>query len=302
MLLLTLARRLAHPELDWLHLAGLIHGLGKLLAHQRFGCQPQWAVCGETFPVGCRFDDHIPFGQYFSVNPDRRRRIYNTQSGIYTPGCGLSSVYMRWSGCEYLHMVLVLNRQVVDLPDAALFMIRHHKFASLTRPGSPYASLLNEDEQELLPLLKEFQEVGARSPCCCCRCPPPPRSCPATAPHACCCPAAPNVLAKPVRPAALPFAWLPAHLNHSRLIPASPVVPAGHCLPSPGAARGRAAGPGPPRLLQGPNLQVHWQQQHPVVVEGGQGEEGKWGLASSVLQPWPRGGGRAHGGGGAQLY
>jgi inositol oxygenase len=66
------SRRLAHPDLDWLHLAGLIHGLGKLLAHQSFGCQPQWAVCGETFPVGCRFDDHIAFAQYFSVNPDRR--------------------------------------------------------------------------------------------------------------------------------------------------------------------------------------------------------------------------------------
>lgn len=27
--------RLHHPELDWLHLAGLLHGLGKLLAHRK---------------------------------------------------------------------------------------------------------------------------------------------------------------------------------------------------------------------------------------------------------------------------
>lgn len=27
--------RLAHPEAPWLHLVGLIHGLGKLLAHAR---------------------------------------------------------------------------------------------------------------------------------------------------------------------------------------------------------------------------------------------------------------------------
>ncbi len=26
--------RLAHPDKDWLHLVGLLHGLGKLLAHK----------------------------------------------------------------------------------------------------------------------------------------------------------------------------------------------------------------------------------------------------------------------------
>ncbi len=155
-----------------------------------------------------------------------RRRIYNSPCGIYAPGCGLSSVYMRWSAAEYLHMVLVLNRcaaggacgwragrcwgwrwrcalgpsqvwlrargcgcqcgpcaprsctrprpahprhprhplprrSALALPDAALFMIRHHKFASLTRPNSPYTQLLSEEELPLLPLLREFQQVRA---------------------------------------------------------------------------------------------------------------------------------------------
>lgn len=30
------ACRRAHPQHDWLHLVGLIHDLGKLLAHQRY--------------------------------------------------------------------------------------------------------------------------------------------------------------------------------------------------------------------------------------------------------------------------
>ena len=30
--------RLAHPQQDWLHLVGLIHGLGKLMALPRFVC------------------------------------------------------------------------------------------------------------------------------------------------------------------------------------------------------------------------------------------------------------------------
>jgi inositol oxygenase len=42
-----------HPE--WFVLAGLIHDLGKVLC--LFG-EPQWAVVGDTFPVGCAFSDN----------------------------------------------------------------------------------------------------------------------------------------------------------------------------------------------------------------------------------------------------
>src|SRR3954469_7769831 len=38
-----------HP--DWFILTGLMHDLGKVLC--LFG-EPQWAVVGDTFPVGCR--------------------------------------------------------------------------------------------------------------------------------------------------------------------------------------------------------------------------------------------------------
>ncbi len=71
----------------------------------RFGCEPQWAVCGESFPVGCRFSPEIACAQFFSVNPDRRRRLYSTPAGMYRPGCGLAAVYMSWSAAEYLYMV-----------------------------------------------------------------------------------------------------------------------------------------------------------------------------------------------------
>ncbi|EHA8589436.1 Inositol oxygenase 1 [Cocos nucifera] len=51
------AIRKEYPDEDWLHLTGLIHDLGKVLLHQNFGQLPQWAVVGDTFPVGCAFDD-----------------------------------------------------------------------------------------------------------------------------------------------------------------------------------------------------------------------------------------------------
>merc|ERR1712038_1855807 len=39
------------PEHGWLHLTGLIHDLGKIMA--MYG-EPQWCVVGDTWPVGCK--------------------------------------------------------------------------------------------------------------------------------------------------------------------------------------------------------------------------------------------------------
>jgi hypothetical protein len=101
---------------------GLIHGLGKLLAHPTFGSQPQWAVAGETYPLGCRFAPQIGHAELFSSNPDRRRRAFGTPEGVYAPGCGLKEVYMSWGAPEYLYLVMVLNQ--VALPEEALFILR----------------------------------------------------------------------------------------------------------------------------------------------------------------------------------
>ncbi|KAG2487522.1 hypothetical protein HYH03_013803 [Edaphochlamys debaryana] len=151
--------RLHHPDMDWLHLVGLIHGLGKLLAHRKFGSQPQWAICGETYPLGCRFSPHILGSQYFTANPDRRRRAYNTQTGIYNPGCGLLSVVMSWSAPEYLYLILLLNR--APMPEDALWVLRHAKFTTLSRPHSCYLPLCSREDMRRLPLLRSFQTLAA---------------------------------------------------------------------------------------------------------------------------------------------
>src|SRR5437879_3703618 len=56
-------RRDGHPR--WFILAGLIHDLGKILC--LYG-EPQWAVVGDTFPVGCAWSDRIVFHQFFADN------------------------------------------------------------------------------------------------------------------------------------------------------------------------------------------------------------------------------------------
>ncbi|RDX85369.1 Inositol oxygenase 2, partial [Mucuna pruriens] len=62
------AIRRDYPDEEWLHLTGLIHDLGKVLLLPSFGGLPQWAV-GDTFPVGCRFDEAI-------VHHKRKKTIY----------------------------------------------------------------------------------------------------------------------------------------------------------------------------------------------------------------------------------
>ena len=58
-------RRDGHPR--WFILTGLIHDFGKVLC--LFG-EPQWAVVGDTFPVGCAYSDKIVFSEFLADNPD----------------------------------------------------------------------------------------------------------------------------------------------------------------------------------------------------------------------------------------
>lgn len=66
--------RLEYPEWDWLHLTGLIHDLGKVMA---FYDEPQWACVGDTFPVGCLWSDNIVYREdSFKGNPDGDNEKY----------------------------------------------------------------------------------------------------------------------------------------------------------------------------------------------------------------------------------
>src|SRR5437660_7070398 len=59
-------RRDGHPR--WFILTGLIHYLGKILC--LYG-KPQWAVVGDTFPVGCAWSGRIVFHNFFELNSDK---------------------------------------------------------------------------------------------------------------------------------------------------------------------------------------------------------------------------------------
>lgn len=138
-------RDAGHPR--WFQLVGLIHDLGKVLC---LFDEPQWAVVGDTFPVGCRFSEKIVFPEFFAANPDSQSPEYSTEFGIYEQGCGLDSVLMSWGHDEYLYHV------VKDyLPDEALYMIRYHSFYPGHREGE-YQHLMTDRDRELFRWVKKF--------------------------------------------------------------------------------------------------------------------------------------------------
>ncbi len=138
-------RRDGHPR--WFVLTGLIHDLGKILC--LFG-EPQWAVVGDTFPVGCKFSDKIVFSQYFADNPDSKVPAYQTELGVYEEGTGLDNVYLSWGHDEYLYNV-VKDR----MPEESLYMIRYHSFYPGHREGQ-YDRLLTDHDREMFNWVRTF--------------------------------------------------------------------------------------------------------------------------------------------------
>src|SRR4051794_11429689 len=102
----------------WFILSGFIHDLGKILC--LYG-EPQWAVVGDTFPLGCAYSDKIVFHEFFSGNPDSADPPFQTRLGIYEEGCGLDKVQISWGHDEYIYHV-VKDR----MPEEALYMLRYH--------------------------------------------------------------------------------------------------------------------------------------------------------------------------------
>ncbi|KAJ7534959.1 hypothetical protein O6H91_12G012400 [Diphasiastrum complanatum] len=154
------AIRKDHPDEDWFHLTGLIHDLGKVLLHPKFGQEPQWAVVGDTYPLGCAFDENIVHSEYFKDNMDFYNPKFNSKNGIYEEGCGLDKVQMSWGHDEYLYQVLKCNN--TTLPPQALFIIRYHSFYALHRAGA-YQQFLDANDREMLQWLLEFNKYDLYS-------------------------------------------------------------------------------------------------------------------------------------------
>ncbi|MBA0718559.1 hypothetical protein Golax_006302 [Gossypium laxum] len=154
------AIRKDYPNEDWLHLTALIHDLGKILVLPKFGELPQWAVVGDTFPVGCAFDEFNVHYKYFRENPDFKNPKYSTNNGVYSEGCGLDNLLMSWGHDDYMYMVAKENG--TTLPQAGLFIIRYHSFYPLHKHGA-YAQFMNEEDKKNMKWLHVFNKYDLYS-------------------------------------------------------------------------------------------------------------------------------------------
>jgi len=147
-----------HP--DWMVLTGLMHDMGKVLC--LFG-EPQWAVVGDTFPVGCAYSDKIVYPEFFKNNIDYSDPVFSTKQGVYAPKCGLRNVSMSWGHDEYVYQMLKDY-----LPESGLYMLRYHSFYAWHREGA-YDHLLDDHDREMLKWVKLFNPYDLYS-----KCPTPP--------------------------------------------------------------------------------------------------------------------------------
>lgn len=146
------ARRDGRPR--WFILAALIHDLGKVLC---LWGEPQWAVVGDTFPVGCAWSDKIVFHEFFAANPDSRVPQYQDKFGVYKEHGGLDHVDMSWGHDEYIYHVAKDY-----LPEEAHYMLRYHSFYPAHREGA-YEYLMNEHDKKMFYWVREFNQYDLYS-------------------------------------------------------------------------------------------------------------------------------------------
>eukprot|EP00755_Sulcionema_specki_P027505 Sspe_Gene.16938::Locus_5989_Transcript_2_2_Confidence_0.500_Length_820::g.16938::m.16938/K00469/MIOX; inositol oxygenase len=144
-------------EYDWFHLTGLLHDVGKVLAY--WG-EPQWCVVGDTYPVGCKHSEAIVFHEFFDKNPDAHNPKYNTENGMYEPGCGIQTLKMAWGHDEYMYWVLKKNG--CTLPEEALAAIRYHSFYPWHDKGA-YKQFEAPGDENLLKWVREFNKFDLYS-------------------------------------------------------------------------------------------------------------------------------------------
>jgi inositol oxygenase len=142
---------------DWFVLTGFIHDLGKILC--LFG-ESQWAVVGDTFPVGCAFSKRIVYPEFLDQNPDSVNPRFASRLGIYEENCGLRKVDLSWGHDEYLYHVITQTGCM--LPEPAQYMIRYHSFYPWHREED-YSYLLDEHDRHMLRWVREFNKYDLYS-------------------------------------------------------------------------------------------------------------------------------------------
>ncbi|CAD5187935.1 unnamed protein product [Musa acuminata subsp. malaccensis] len=134
--------------------------MATLQAQNLFFSSSSSSPSGDTFPVGCAFDECNVHHKYFPENPDHLNPKYNTMLRVYSEGCGLNIVLMSWGVDDYMYLIAKENK--TSLPLAGLFIIRYHSFYSLHKHGA-YQYLMNKEDKENLKWLRVKYDLYSKS-------------------------------------------------------------------------------------------------------------------------------------------
>lgn len=157
--------RKAYPgeEYDWMHVCAFIHDFGKILLVDdddlNLSPDPQWAVVGDNYPVGCAYSDKIVYPDTFTKCPDLNDERYNTKLGMYKEGCGLKNVQMSWGHDEYIYQIA---KRYSTIPEEGLYMLRYHSFYPWHDQGA-YMYLCDEKDKEMLKWVQIFNKFDLYS-------------------------------------------------------------------------------------------------------------------------------------------
>ncbi|KAL7542291.1 hypothetical protein ACHAXR_013392 [Thalassiosira sp. AJA248-18] len=148
---------------DWVQLVALFHELGeavKVLDPSNTGEMAKsiydWTISSRSRVVGCRIPQRATFSEFRHLNMDEDNSRFNSDTGAYQANCGLENVFLMWSGCEYMFYLLKHNN--VTLPEEGLVMLRYFLLGDWHEHGE-YSSLVNTDDDDMLPFVQEFEAL-----------------------------------------------------------------------------------------------------------------------------------------------
>ena len=144
-----------YPDNKEFQLIGLIHDIGKVLF--TFD-EPDYAVVGDTFVVGCKLQPSMVFYEHTKEHPDRTNNIL----GIYDRCCGLDNLNISFGHDEYLYQVLKQNSDKHHIPEKYWNIIRYHSFYPWHSNGE-CVYFMDDSDYDKIKLVKEFNEFDLYS-------------------------------------------------------------------------------------------------------------------------------------------
>ena len=148
--------RKLHPTNTELQLIGLIHDVGKVLF--TFG-EPNWAIVGDSYVVGCEFPESVVYYDTLKNNSDYGK--YDSM-GIYEVGCGLGNLNISFGHDEYLYQVLNQNKDKHSISQESMNIIRYHSFYPWHTSGE-YTRFMNSTDKETLEAVNHFNQFDLYS-------------------------------------------------------------------------------------------------------------------------------------------